>query len=93
MSIQPPTKKMIFHIEVPGIHADEYAQRAADLVADYADVSTVRPSAALLEVVEEDIALNVGLTLIANPGDKCQGSEFGVMAFAAEIVGVQVVDR
>lgn len=87
---QPPAEKrkmrLVLHIEVPGVYADDLPQNAADFsetgdptAQDYLDV-----------VLEEWMREDVGLTIVTQPGWGEMNEDFMVVAHNGRIVGAEV---
>lgn len=84
--INEPTKKLVLHIEVPGVWVDDLPTAAA-LVAGR-DQPT--PEDYLFVVTEEWMRPEVGLTIVTLPGEKNLNEDFEVHAYNGRIVGAEV---
>ncbi|HEY9411076.1 MAG TPA: hypothetical protein VIP77_15965 [Jiangellaceae bacterium] len=82
------TKKLVLHIEVPGVYADDLPQSAAFMS------EPDEPSAEdyLYVVTEEWMREEVGLTIVTLPGEKSTSDDFEVHAYTGRIVGAEVRD-
>lgn len=81
-------KTLVLHIEVPGIHADDLPQNAAEL-----SDGEPTPEDYLFVVIEEWMRAQVGLTVVTLPGEKNMSDDFEVHAYNGRIVGAEVRDR
>ena len=86
--VPKPTKRLILHIEVPGIWADDLEEHAGYMSEPDPPDAEDR----LYVVTEEWMRDDVGLTIVTRPGDKCMNDDFGVHAYTATIVGAEVRD-
>ena len=82
------TKRLVLHIEVPGIYADDLPQAAKDMSGgDFPN-----PDHYLFVVIEEWMREEVGLTVVTLPGEKNLNEDFQVHAYNGRIVGAEVRD-
>lgn len=93
MPLSEPKKKLVLHIEVPGLWADDLDENAAIYAgADDDPTAEVKPEHRLDVVLEEWMRETVGLTIVTIPGEKCLNSDFEVHAFTGRIVGAEARD-
>ena len=92
MSEHKPQKTLVLHVTVPGFWADDLEESAA-IIAEFHDRREPTAADRLEVVLEEWIRREVGITLVMQPGEKCQNDDFEVHAYTDEIVGAEVIDR
>jgi hypothetical protein len=83
-----PVKRLVLHIEVPGVYADDIPQSAAVL----SEPNEPGPEDYLFVVTEEWMREEVGLTIVTLPGEKNLNEDFEVHAYTGRIVGAEVRD-
>jgi len=81
-----PKKKLILHIEVSDIWADDLDESAAIWAEPLEPTAQDR----LDVVLEEWFREEVGITLVSLPGDKCGNDDFMVLARDGRIVGAEI---
>lgn len=84
------TKRLILHVEVPGIYVDDLPDYVTDAM-DEGEEPTPRDYAVTL--TNEWIRETVGLTLVTIPGEMTGTDEFEIAAHTATIVGIEIVDK
>ena len=83
---EKPKMRLVLHIEVPGVWADDLPQSAADL----SDPDEPTPQDYLSVVLEEWMREDVGLTIVTQPGWGEMNEDFMVVAHTGRIVGAEV---
>jgi hypothetical protein len=83
---EKPKMRLVLHIEVAGVCADDLPQSAADL----ADPDQPTPQDYLAVVLEEWMREEVGLTIVTQPGWGEMNDDFMVVAHNGRIVGAEV---
>jgi len=74
------SERLILHIEVPEYNCEDL-QEMAD---EYREGD-------LLEILlEESMKMDVGVTFVSQPGEKCLNSEFDVISRTCRIVGAEI---
>jgi hypothetical protein len=86
VSLDLPKKKLVLHVEIPGLWADDLPARAAEMS------DPPGPAEYLFVVVEELMRSDVGLTLVTLPGEKEMAESFEVHSYVGRIVGAEVHD-
>lgn len=76
-------KKLVLHIEI-----DVNADNLDELAAIWADDEPVTPRD-YLYVVREWMRPEVGITIVTQPDEKCQNSDFAVVCHTGKIVGAE----
>lgn len=89
MPLIEPKKRLVLHVEVPGVYADDLEASARE-VASWNDRDTPLPEDYLFVVLEEWMRREVGLTVVTLPGEKTTNDDFEVHAYSARIVGAEV---
>lgn len=89
MNEQESKKKLILHIEIDGIWADDLDESAGYC----SQPDPPGPEDRLYVVTEEWMRPTVGLTIVTIPGEKCMSDDFEVHAYTARIVGAEARDR
>jgi hypothetical protein len=84
-----PKMRLILHIEVSGVWADDLPASAAE----WADGGEPSPQDYLDVVLEEWMRPEVGLTIVTLPGEKCMSDDFEVSAHTGRVVGAEVRER
>lgn len=79
-------KRLVLHVEVPGVYADDLPQAAAFLSEPHQPT----PQDYLDMVLEEWMRPEVGLTIVTLPGLGEMSEDFEVHAYTGRIVGVEV---
>lgn len=87
---EPPAEKrkqrLVLHIEVPGVYADDLPQSAAD----FSETGEPTPQDYLDVVLEEWMRQEVGLTIVTQPGWGETNDDFMVVAHNGRVVGAEV---
>lgn len=86
MPLEPPKKTLVLHIEVPGFYADDLDDLAKEL-------RNLPGADERLDIVEEWMRTEVGITLVSLPGEKSMSDDFEVHAYTGRIVGADLRDR
>lgn len=81
-----PRKRLVLHIEVPGVYADDLPHSVAFISAP----NDPTPEDYLEVVLEEWMRPEVGLTIVTLPGEKTSSDDFEVHAYTCRIVGAEV---
>lgn len=83
---EKPKMRLVLHIEVPGVYADDLPQSAANL----SEPNEPSPQDYLDVVLEEWMREEVGLTIVTQPGWGEMNEDFMVVAHTGRIVGAEV---
>lgn len=91
MSNSEINKRLVLHIEVSGVYADDLPQSAAFL----SEPDEPTPQDYLDVVLEEWMRPEVGLTIVTLPGLGNMNEDFEVHAYTGRIVGAEArpIDR
>lgn len=91
MTMIEPKKRLVLHIEVPGVWADDLESSARE-VASWNNRANPSPEDYLFVVTEEWMRRDVGLTIVTLPGEKSTNDDFTVSSHNGRVVGAEVRD-